>query len=217
MNLRKVIDESIEPADVTVDEFGDIVIYLMDHGVICRDDSVTEREMYDRYVRVKEEVAEYLSVIGVPLYHNEEFASVRAYAPDSVYPKSNEIKEEGSSLMRLPIGKELAASLLVAYLLYDQKRREGLLQDDFTAVVHKSEFLTAHSTMLGIGVDASRNKTSRDEIYKAMRRLRAVAYHKEFLASDEYPLIIRPLIYDIVPEESAKAVLEMLEKEPHED
>lgn len=208
MNLNNYINNHIGDVDVSVDEFGDIAIYLLDTGVICRDDSKTERDLYDKFVRVKEELMQYLSILGIHLYHNEEFFSIRAYAPDSVHPNSEKVFEDGSSLMRLSINKELAASLLISYLLYEQYRSEARLKDDFTAVVEQHEFVTAHATMLGIDIVQSGNKNISTDTYKMLKKLRAVNYHPDFFSSDEYPLIIRPFIYDIVPEENLQTIEE---------
>lgn len=207
MNLSSYIENQINEVDVNIEEFGNIAIYLMDNGVICRDDSKAEKSLYDKFIRVEEEMMQYLLIIGVRIYHNKEFFSVRAYAPDAIHPHSNDITEEGSSLMRLSINKELAAALLVCYLLYEQYRSEGRLEDDFTAVVEQHEFITAHAAMLGIDVIQNNNKNISTEIYKALKRIRAVNYHPDFLISDEYPLIIRPYIYDIIPEENIHGII----------
>lgn len=223
MNIRTHIESKIEDSHVSINEFGDIIIYLMNHGVICRTEKGThsehdpskETELYDKLVRVKEEVADYLSIIGMALYHNEEFQSVRIYAPDAEYPHDNEIKEEGSSLMRFSIGKDLSAALIICYILYEEKRNEGSLEDNFTSVISQLEFMSAFSTILGMDYDASRTKGQKDEMYKSLKKLRAINYHSDFLGSVEYPLIIRPLIYDIILEDTVKNTIDNIEKERH--
>ena len=206
MNLNSYIKNSVSDVNVSVDEFGDIAIYLLDSGVICRDDTKVERNLYDKFIRIEEEMMQYLKIIGVHIYHNREFFSVRAYAPDATHPHSDDVADGGSSLMRLSINKELAASLLICYLIYEQYRSEARLEDDFTAVVEQHEFITAHAAMLGIDVIQSGSKNIPAEIYKSLKKLRAINYHSDFFNSDEYPLIIRPYIYDIVPEENLQTI-----------
>ncbi len=214
MNLDHTISSNIEDVDVNITEFGNIAIYLMENGVICRSDSTIERELYDKFIRVKEELMQYFKIIGVHLYHNEEFYSVRAYAPDASYPNSDEIIDSGSSMLRMTMNKDLAASLLVSYLLYEQYRAEARLEDDFTAVIQQHEFETAHAAMLGIDAISIKNKTQKDEMYKQLKKLKAINYNKDFFSSEEYPIIIRPLIFDIILEEN---ILEVLENNSRRD
>ena len=217
MNLDYTISSSIEDTDINITEFGNIAIYLMENGVICRSDSTVERALYDRFIRVKEELMQYFKIIGVHLYHNEDFYSIRAYAPDALHPNSNEVTENGSSMLRMPMNKDLAASLLIAYLLYEQYRTEARLEDDFTAVVQQHEFETAHAAMLGIDTISSKNKTQKDENYRQLKKLRAINYNKEFFTSEDYPIIIRPLIFDIVLEEKILEVLDSKKRDINED
>lgn len=221
MNIRSHIEERIDGTNVDCNEFGDIIIYLLNHGVIVRPNRGTHSEkdpqiegtLYDKFVRVKEEAIDYLSIIGMGVYHNEEFQSIRVYAPDAKYPHDNEEKEEGSSLMRFAINKDLSASLIICYALYEEKRNEGKLEDDFTAVVSQFEFMSAIGIMLGVDYDSTRGKVAKEEIYKALKRMRAINYNKEFLSSTEAPLIIRPLIYDIVLEDTVKNAIVEIEKQ----
>lgn len=220
MNIRTYLETNIEDSHVTSNEFGDIIIYLLDQGVICRPtkgthserDPLVEIQLYDKFIRVKKEIIDYLSIIGMGIYHNEEFQSIRIYAPDAEYPNDNEIKDDGSTLMRFTIGKDLSAAIIICYMLYEQYRGEGRLEDDFTAVVSQQEFMSAFAAILGIDYDATRTRGIKDEVYRSLKRMRAINYHGDFFSSNEYPVIIRPLIYDIVMEDTIKNTIEQIEE-----
>jgi hypothetical protein len=206
-HISHEISRAIAPADVELREFGDLVIALMDRGVICREDSPAEKELYDRYMRCKPMLHDYLDVMGIGVLHNEDFASVRVYAPDANYPGGLP-PEEPSSQMRFSVNADLSAALIICFLLHKQHAAEGRQQEDYSVVVNRDEFYTAHATLLAY--DPRPNKTARDEVVRALGRLKAVTYHSDFFDNDEYPIIIRPLIYDIVLEEAVQATLERL-------
>lgn len=219
------IEKLLQDTPVDREQFGDLLIYLMTYGAINRPekgtysekDTAIETELYDRYVLVKDLVADVFSLFGIGIAHNEHFKSVRLYAPDADFPGSNEVKDKGSNLMRMPISKDLAAALIVCYQLYEQHRMDGTLEDDFTAVVSQIEFMSGFTTLLGIEYDATRTKGVKDDVYRSLKRMRAVNYHANFLTSADYPLIIRPQIYEIVPEDIAKDTIAAQEASKGED
>jgi hypothetical protein len=219
MGISQYIKNQIEESGISEKEFGDIIIYLMHNGVICRPDigshsegdPSTEKKLYDDFLLVKNEVNDYLSILGIDIYHNEEFRSIRLFPPDADYPGSKVVRDEesASSLMRLNITKELSASLIVLYLLYEQHSSEK--QEDFTVVVNEVEFMSSFKSKLNLDIAEKITKTSRakEDLFKELKRLRVIKYHKNFFNQNEqYPIIIRPLIFDLVPQGIVKDTLE---------
>lgn len=198
------IAQALAPIGVELDEFGDLIITLMDKGVICRDDGGSEQEMYDRYVLCKSLVHDYLDVMGIGILHNEEFHSVRLFAPDAEYPGSLP-RESTMSRVRFAIGADLSAALLVCFLLHKQHAAEGRQQEDYSVAVSRDEFYTAHATLLSY--EPRPQKSAREEVLRALVRFKAVHFHTDFFENDELPLMIRPYIYDIVPESAVESVL----------
>jgi len=219
MNLLNYISKEIEETGLTEKEFGDIIIYLMHYGVISRpeegthseSDPLKEKELYDNYLMAKNTINDYLSVIGMDIYHNEEFRTLRLYPPDADYPGSKIIrdKETSSTLMRKRISKELAASLIILYLLYEEHSINK--QEDFTVVVSDIEFMNAFRTKLNLDIAEKLSKSSKikEDLFKELKQMRAIKYNKNYFNENEdYPLVIRPLIYDLVPENIIKNTLE---------
>lgn len=219
MDMRRYIEKYIEDSYVDMNDFGDIIIYLLHYGVICRpragthssDDPVIEKTLYDKFVLVKNEIADYLSVIGMGVYHNEEFESIRLYPPDADFPGNHNVveSESASSLLRFNISKEIAASLIILYLLYEQYGAEK--EEDFTIAVSQVEFMSAFRSKLNLNIAEKINKTSKakEELFRELKRLRVIKYHKDFFDNaEQYPIVIRPLILDLVPQSIVKSTLE---------
>ena len=59
------LEKLLEKEGVQLKEFSELVIRLMDYGVICRDESQIEQILYDRYQRIESLVQDYVSLMGI--------------------------------------------------------------------------------------------------------------------------------------------------------
>lgn len=202
LNLINAVDEALQDTYVTRDEMMDIVLYLMENSVICRNDSPKEEQLYDRFRQIPQEIINFFQMMRMEIHDNKNYDSIRLYAPDAEVPNPHWVVDNPSTMIRMSFSKELSAALLVCYAIYDSYSKDAKLEADFTAVVPQHEFIIAHMTMLGIELEFGRNKTMLADIYKTLKKLRAINYHKNFHDSDEYPIIIRPLVMDIVLKQS---------------
>ena len=83
MNLTDTIAQQLERENLSLAEFKELLIRLLNYGVLCRGESQTEQLLYDRFMRIKDLVSEYLNLIDVRLFHDERFEYVRLYPPGS--------------------------------------------------------------------------------------------------------------------------------------
>ena len=207
---------------VSVERFGDIIIYLLHYGVICRPTSGThsesdyqrELELYDDFLLIEEEIRDYLSVIGIGVKINRDFETIRIYPPDADFPGNLKTvdEENGSTLMRANVSKDLSSTLVILYLLYEQNLSEQ--NDDFTIAVSQVQFMNSFRSLLDsdLAEVLSKNTKRKEDLFKELKRLRVINYHKDFFNSlDRYPIVIRPTIYDLVPESIVKDVLNEIE------
>lgn len=207
---------------VSVERFGDIIIYLLHHGVICRptpgthseSDYQRELDLYDDFLIVEDEIRDYLSVMGINIKVNRDFETIRIYPPDADYPGNPDIvdNENGSSLMRMNVSKDLSATLIVLYLLYEQHLSEQ--NEDFTIAVSQVQFMNSFRSKLDsdLAEVLSKNAKRKEDLFKELKRLRVIKYHKDFFNSEhQFPIVIRPTIYDLVPENIIKDVLNEME------
>ena len=57
--LSSLLQEQLEKHNLNLDNWRELVQRLLDYGVLCRDDSQVEAELYDRFVRIHELVNDY--------------------------------------------------------------------------------------------------------------------------------------------------------------
>src|SRR5690606_32623785 len=67
--MRDALEEQLQHCGVSADDFSDLMIRLLDRGVLCRDESKREAELYDRFLQVQPLVEDYLWVLRIRLLH----------------------------------------------------------------------------------------------------------------------------------------------------
>src|SRR3990167_2859032 len=96
-NSNFVLTQALAPAlaaeGLDLQDFTELLIRLMDYGVICRDESQVEADLYDRYLRIEPLIEDYLSLLGVRIQHERRFCFVRLYPPGARVPG---LQDEGS-------------------------------------------------------------------------------------------------------------------------
>ena len=70
-----------EKHNLRFEDWRELIQRLLDYGVLCRDDSLVEAELYDRFVRIHALVNDYLALMGVRFAHDAEFKFVRILPP----------------------------------------------------------------------------------------------------------------------------------------
>jgi transcriptional regulator CtsR len=68
--LKNVIEETLKPLNISFQEFSEIIIRLLDYGMLNRSESLIESTLYDRYLQCAALVEDYLSVMHVALMHD---------------------------------------------------------------------------------------------------------------------------------------------------
>lgn len=221
MNLYNLVYDELKEDNIEMEQFSELVSYLLENGVICKERADTdsesrdfahkkEKELYETFLECEGILRDYLSIVGIELKHNRDFHSIRIYPPGADYPgKENEDFEVLSTGMRKRLNNEESAYLLTFYLLYDTGVNEGKIEASGEVVVKHEEFATALVTYLGLQIG---KKSSVMESMKTLKRLKAIRYRE---AADEEDLIyiIRPLIRDIVLPETVKPILQTLQQE----
>ena len=61
MHLNDYLQQRLEPAAVSREALQELLIRLLNYGVLAREESITERELYDRFVRIEDLVGEVLT------------------------------------------------------------------------------------------------------------------------------------------------------------
>lgn len=200
------IEPYLEPKGIALEEFRELLIRLLNYGVLCRDESQVEQQLYDRYLRIDELVDAYLDLIGIRVFHDRRFAYLRLYPPGARMPGMEEAEDQayGGSL-RSRFTQNEVALLLVLRMLYDQALRAGQ--------VDEAGFVTESMESLGIALKNLLGRTLPDKLterralFQKLRRLRLIEYRaEEELDSGESWLRIHPMIVPFVTDEALDAM-----------
>ncbi|MEB3733961.1 DUF4194 domain-containing protein [Halopseudomonas pachastrellae] len=77
--MRDALDHHLNERGLSAEDFSELMIRLLDRGVLCRDESNREAELYDRYLQAAELVEDYLSVLRIRVLHEPRFNLVRVF------------------------------------------------------------------------------------------------------------------------------------------
>ena len=195
MSLYNNVLDTVKSQGLDISDFQAVVSYLLENGIICREDNKKEELYYDYFVRFEDVVHDYLNLIGIHVIHDEDLFSVRLYAPGSDTPESFE-EDEVKTNMSMAFTSEESAYLIALAIVYDQKLREGDVTDEVNAEIDLEEFNTALATH--IGFTPSEKQSVREEALKTLKKLRVVTFAKGVFSDEDRPLIIRPHIKQII-------------------
>lgn len=206
MNLSSYIEERLEPSAVTLEQLQELLVRLLNYGVLVREDSQVVRELYDRFVRIEEIVSEVLSLYGIRVHHDRRFEYVRLYPPGSRTPGMDFAEEHafGGSL-RARLTQNEVALVLVLRAQYDKAVREGKIDERGYA----TEPLEAISLAMKKWLNRSlpERLLDRREVFKRLRKLRLIDYRDEDqLDQIEAWIRIHPMIVDFVSTEAIEAL-----------
>lgn len=206
MELSRYLEERLEPSGVSLEELRELLIRLLNYGVLLRAESQIERELYDRLVRIETLVIEALALYGIELHHDRRFEYVRLYPPGSRTPGMEQAAEQafGGSL-RARLTQQEVALILVLRAQYDKALREGKID----AEGYATEPLEALSLALRNWLNRTlpEKATERRRVFQRLRQLRLIEYRsEEELEQSEAWLRIHPMIVDFVSAEAIEAL-----------
>ncbi len=205
MMLNDYLEKRLESTGLALEQLRELLIRLLNYGILTRAESHTEREIYDRFVRVEDIVAELLSLYGIEMHHDRRFEYVRLYPPGSRTPDMDQAAEQafGGSL-RARLTQNEVALILVLRAQYDKAVREGKIDERGYA----TEPLEAIGLALKNWLNRSLPEKSgeRRRVFQRVRQLRLIEYRDdEELDQGEAWLRIHPMIVDFVSADAIEA------------
>jgi len=182
-------------------DFTELLIRLMDYGVICRDESQVEADLYDRYVRIEPLVEDYLSLMGIRIQHERRFCFVRLYPPGARVPG---LQDEGDTPfnngLRASLNQQEVAVILVLRAEYDKALREGNVDEQGSVLISLESLGIALRNLLRRSLPEA--KTERALLFRRLRQLRLINYRQdEDVESDDTWIRIRPTLMSFVSDE----------------
>lgn len=206
MRLKEHLEQRLESSAVSFAQLQELLIRLMNYGVLVRDESQTTRELYDRFVRIEEIVGEALDLYGIELHHDRRFEYVRLYPPGSSRPGMDRAEEQafGGSL-RARLSQHEVALILVLRAQYDKAVREGKLDERGYATEPLESIGLAMKTWLGRSLPE--RATERRAVFKRLQQLRLIEYRQEEdLDQAEAWIRVHPMIVDFVSNQAIEAL-----------
>ncbi len=206
MNLHSYMESRLEPAAVSYEQLQELLVRLLNYGVLVRGESQTVTELYDRFVRVEELVGESLQLYGISVHHDRRFEYVRLYPPGSRTPGMDAAEEHafGGSL-RARLTQNEIALVLVLRAQYDKAVREGKIDERGYAAEPLEAISLAMKNWLSRSLPEK--ALERRAIFRSLRKLRLIDYREEEdLDQVEAWIRIHPMIVDFVSVDAIDAL-----------
>lgn len=206
--LKDWLSEQLTNKHVNSEEFTELLIRLLDYGVLSRDESAVEQKFYDRFLLCEELVEDYLSVLALRLDHNRRFGFVRVFPPGAQVPGlQDDDQQPFNGGMRARLNQMEVALVLVLRIEYAKQLREGRVDENGCVLVSIESLGIAFNNLLKRSLPE--NLTERKALLRRMRQLRLVHYQNEDdLDSGESWLRIRPAITSFVTDEALESLWE---------
>jgi len=195
------IEEGLSELGISADEFSQLLIRLLDYGVLCRDESQIESLLYDRYLQCSELVEDYLEVIKIRIQHDSRFSFVRIFPPGAVAPGMTDDDHGAfnSGFRQRPSQQEVAL-ILVMRVEYEKALRDGQVDDKGCVMLALEGLAIAYKNLLKRPLPDTASE--RKSLFKRLRQLRLIRYDTEQeLDFAEGWIIIHPSITRFVNDE----------------
>ncbi|WP_196141044.1 DUF4194 domain-containing protein [Aliikangiella sp. G2MR2-5] len=206
MKFNEYLSQRLEKLDVSEFEFKELILRLMNYSVIVRAESQTEQLLFDRLVRCRDLVEEYLSVIGIQLLIEPRFEYARVYPPSSEIPGIKEAEDNAwSGSLRQRLSQTETALVLVVRAQYEKALREGKIDEQGYALDSIESITIAMKNLLGRGLPDK--ITERKKLFLRLRQLRLIEYRsEEAFENGEGWIKIHPMIVTFVSNQAVDAI-----------
>lgn len=210
MTPNELLQQKLADKRFSADEFSELVIRLLDYGVICRDESQIEEQLYDRYLQLQELLEDYLLPLRVRIQHDKRFHFVRVFPPGAQVPGLPDDEHQPfNSGLRATLNQQEVATVLVLRAEYDKALREGQVDEQGCVMLALEALGIALKNLLGRTFPAK--KTERDQLFRRLRQLRLIQTAQGFdpMQPDAW-LKIRPSITSFVNDKVLQTLGESL-------
>lgn len=199
--MLQFIEHQLEKQGLDRRDLSELLIRLLDYGVICRDESQVEQQLYDRYLRLEDIVADYLELLGIRVQHDKRFQFIRLYPPGAQIPGVQD--EQGaiqSPGLRMRLNQNEVALILVLRAQYDKALREGQVDEQGCVMVSLESLSIAIKNLLKRTLPE--NMTERKQLFRRLKQLRLIQISNEDRLDDgDMWMRIRPMIMSYVSEQ----------------
>lgn len=208
MKLTHSLEQSLDEKKVSLAEFQELIVRLLNYTVLSRHENATEQTLYDRFVRIEDLINEYLSLAHIRLHHDHHFQYVRLFPPGSEIPGIQEAEEsQYSGSLRQRLSQNEVALVLILRLQYDKSLREGKIDDMGFALESLESLSIAMKNMLRRALPEK--LTERKRLFQRLRQLRLIQFRQdEEFESGETWVKIHPMIVNFVNEDALEVLMD---------
>ena len=201
------IETELEKEGLNRKEYSELLVRLLDYGVICRDESQVEQTLYDRFVRIEPLIADYLDVLGIRIQHDHRFQFVRLFPPGAQVPgMQEEALDEQTPAFRQRLSQSEVALILVLRAQYDKALREGAVDEQGCVMVSFEGLTIAMKNLLKRNLPEQ--QTERKALFRRLRQLRLIQLQNEDNVADgDIWLRIRPMIMSYVSDDVLNSLM----------
>ena len=199
--MTSALQEQLDKHNLSLDDWKELLQRLLDYGVLCRDDSQVEAELYDRFVRIEPLVNDFLHLIGIRFQHDSHFRFVRMLPPGARVPGMDDESDDSINTgLRHRLAQNEVALILVLRAEYDKALREGRIDEQGATSLSVEAIAVAMKSLLKRNLPE--NLGERRTAFKRLKQLRLIHFLSETdVDSGESWIKIRPLIISLVSNE----------------
>lgn len=204
--IADAIEDSLKKLNITLAEFSELIIRLLDYGVITRDKSQVETKLYDRFVQCEEIAEDYISITRVRIEHDTKFCFIRVFPPGAIVPGMIDIDDTAfNGGFRVKPSQQDIAAILVLRLEYEKSLREGQVDGKGCVLIPLESLAISHKNLLKRPLPDSQGE--RLAIFKRVRQLRLIDFNiDDDLNSNDSWISIQPSITSFVSAEVLSAL-----------
>ena len=194
--MREALEDQLQQRGISTEDFSELMIRLLDRGVLCRDESKKEAQLYDHFLQIRDLVEDYLSVLRIRLLHEPRFELVRIFPPGAEVPGLADSEDSISTGLRDRLHQHEVALILVLRAEYDKSLREGLIDEQGQVMLSLETLSLSHRNLLGRPLPEHAGE--RQALLRRMRQLRLIRSSSDAGMDDESWVTIRPGILSLV-------------------
>lgn len=205
--MLEALQQQLDAVGITLDEFSELTVRLLEYGILSRDESQVEQQFYDRFARCESLVSDYFSVLHIRFLHDRQFEYVRLYPPGADIPGQPSVEQAAGAQLRNRLTQQEVALVLVLRTLYDQGLREARLDEQgVVATTVENVGITLRNLL---GRQLPENITERRQLWRRLRQWRLIRMAEDAVMETADAVIqIRPTIVSLVSD----AVLQQLDQ-----
>jgi len=179
--ITQLLDQNLDQLGLNQQAFSELIIRLLDYGVISRNESQIEAALYDRYLQCEELVEDYLLPLRLVIMHDTQFRFIRVFPPSAVVPglidDDNAQDSPFQGGFRTKPSSNAIAVILILRVEYEKALREGKVDELGHVLLPLEELVISMKNLLKQSLPEGLGE--RQAIFRQLRQLRLIKYSSE--------------------------------------